>query len=152
MESSLCDRCRVLEFDDSAWPGSHRAGSDEEGFHLGIKDLGTNAAMHLDYEVFEDSLPDLAVLSRSEQKGCAFCRLLKAGVQRLVSSTALAKTVKVVKLYYNWDYYFGKAEFARFGLVALVAEMELYGAGIYDGGMSCLPFVAHLSFTDCHDQ
>ncbi|RDL36597.1 uncharacterized protein BP5553_05949 [Venustampulla echinocandica] len=115
---SLCNRCRVLEFDDLAWPGSRKIGSTKDGFHL---DITGTTKYTLDFYL-EDSFPGLPNLERSSQNGCHFCRVLKCIIQKHVSNST--KRVQINTVYYNWDYYFGRADFGRFGLVSLVAELE----------------------------
>lgn len=68
--SGLCERCKVLEFDDSAL-GS-RVGTEVDGYHWETSDYWHD---FLDYTLV-DSLPALPALSHSAENGCGFCSIL----------------------------------------------------------------------------
>ncbi|KAI1136820.1 HET-domain-containing protein [Hypoxylon sp. FL0543] len=95
--ASLCGRCRVLEFDDSAWPGAHQAGSEREGYYLDIPKETDLDDFELDY-ILVDSLPELPCLSDSGNKGCAFCVVLKKAIQKYARGCS---DVVVVNLFYQ---------------------------------------------------
>lgn len=70
-QSCLCERCKVLEFDDSTF--GWKEGTEDDGFYLDHPTWDTS--FDLDY-CLEDTLPDLPVLRTSARRGCNFCSLL----------------------------------------------------------------------------
>ncbi|KAL7621874.1 hypothetical protein AAE478_007374 [Parahypoxylon ruwenzoriense] len=77
--STLCAKCRVLSFDDSAL-GTSAIDSRSGGSYFRIH-AGSDYRPFLEYEL-EDVLPDLPVLSGSARRGCGFCGLLRGSIGR----------------------------------------------------------------------
>ncbi|KAI0386981.1 HET-domain-containing protein [Hypomontagnella monticulosa] len=71
----LCDRCQVLQFDDSVLGAGT---SDESGGYF-FRNGGPDHHPFLKYDL-RDHLPDLPVLSKSAQHGCDFCNILRISV------------------------------------------------------------------------
>ncbi|KAI2632174.1 HET-domain-containing protein [Hypoxylon sp. NC1633] len=120
--TTLCQRCRVLEFDDSAWPRAHEAGSETEGYYLAV---GRGGHIHLKYEL-RDSLPDLPVLSESELDGCGFCPVLKKAIQRFITGNSHKREFSV-GLEYLWNSCDSAEDPQDVGLMALVARVDWIG-------------------------
>ncbi|KAI2467405.1 HET-domain-containing protein [Annulohypoxylon bovei var. microspora] len=73
---NLCDRCQVLQFNDSAFGFGTR---DESGRHyFQVRDLNDTHPF-LIYDL-KDQLPGLPVIFKSAQNGCAFCRILRPSI------------------------------------------------------------------------
>ena len=70
-QPSLCERCKVLEFNDSEF--GWKEGTEDDGFYLDY--LTLSHSFDLEYRL-EDSLPDMPVLRTSSRRGCDFCSLL----------------------------------------------------------------------------
>ncbi|KAI1418447.1 HET-domain-containing protein [Hypoxylon sp. FL1857] len=76
IKSNVCDRCQVLQFDDSVLAGGF---CEESGtYYFQLKDPG-NIHPILAYDL-RDVLPELPILSDSAQKGCDFCRILRISI------------------------------------------------------------------------
>ncbi|KAI1389007.1 HET-domain-containing protein [Hypoxylon trugodes] len=123
--ANLCERCCVLEFDDSTWPGAYQAGSGSKGTHLRISKKHRNYRFKLDYFLL-DSAPEFPWLSDTADKGCDFCVILKKVVGRYVRDCFDELTVS---LFYEW--YRGddsmELDGGSFGLKSLVAELLWIG-------------------------
>lgn len=124
MPSTLCQRCRVLEFDDTSL-GGHKVGSVKRGFHLELQHPKVSNKVHLDYHL-KDELPELSVLTESASEGCEFCRLLKASLKEHTPPTA--RQVEV-HLWYQWNPKSQKSG-AETGLAHLKAQIKLNGPDI----------------------
>ncbi|KAI0137796.1 HET-domain-containing protein [Hypoxylon sp. NC0597] len=70
--SNLCDRCQVLQFNDSAFGKGIRDKSGRYRFHVKDPD---NIHPFLTYDL-RDRLPELPILYYSSQNGCDFCKML----------------------------------------------------------------------------
>ncbi|OTA95173.1 hypothetical protein M434DRAFT_394070 [Hypoxylon sp. CO27-5] len=122
--AKLCERCRVLEFDDSAWLGAHQAGSEEEGYYLEVA-KGFTDRFKLDYFLL-DSLPELPWLTdTANNDGCDFCVVLKKAIQKYARGCF---NEVLVSLYYQW-YPFNSREDGRpsIGLKSLLAQVLWIG-------------------------
>lgn len=103
--SVLCERCSVLDFDDSLY-------GFEAGTETGESYLATeHHHFPLDYFLV-DSLPGLDVLRTSSGKGCRFCGLLLTALleQNLECSGRLEATMRLLSpvwQYVGTDYYVG---------------------------------------------
>ncbi|KAI1214496.1 HET-domain-containing protein [Annulohypoxylon truncatum] len=122
--ANLCERCRVLEFDDSAWPGAHQAGSEAEGYYLeGPIDLykPSTWSLKLDYSM-RDSLPDLPRLEHTAKDGCGFCAVLKKSIQKYAKACF---DEVLVSLGYQW-YPYNKMSWmgGPIGLKSLIAQLQ----------------------------
>ncbi|KAI0171471.1 heterokaryon incompatibility protein-domain-containing protein [Pestalotiopsis sp. NC0098] len=76
--STLCERCQVLEFDDSAL--GFQSGDESTGYFLQADRIDHEGGYSLDYGLL-DSLPDLPILSESARRGCSFCSILRKATQ-----------------------------------------------------------------------
>ncbi|KAI1780884.1 HET-domain-containing protein [Hypoxylon cercidicola] len=140
--TDLCPRCRVLEFDDSTWPGAYKAGSETEGYYLEITDVSssdpasTRDRLDLDYELV-DSLPGLPLLSEAAQNGCGFCSVLNQAIQRYARAHSQGV---VVNLSYAWNSLGTLVTDSRpTGLMSLAAEVGWIRYGQIEE-ISCLGF------------
>ncbi|KAI1411243.1 HET-domain-containing protein [Hypoxylon sp. FL1857] len=124
--ANLCEQCRVLEFDDSDWPGAYQAGSAGEGYYLEIsKENDDPHRLNLDYFLL-DSLPELPWLSDTADSGCDFCAILKKSIQKYARD-CFAEVL--VSLFYQW-YPFGNnlGDGRRpIGLKSLLAQLLWIG-------------------------
>jgi hypothetical protein len=89
-DTSLCERCNLLSFDDLAIGGQEV--EDEEGFaRLSFEDtrieFRENDETNRDYSLvrlgwcLKDTLPDMPHLLDSSQLGCAFCNALRLQIK-----------------------------------------------------------------------
>ncbi|KAI0121342.1 heterokaryon incompatibility protein-domain-containing protein [Xylariales sp. AK1849] len=76
MGSKLCNRCKVLEFDDSAI--GNQAGNEEEGYWFEVR--RDQRDIYLDFDL-EDTLPDLPVLYETANIGCDLCMSLYKAIR-----------------------------------------------------------------------
>ncbi|KAL1638107.1 hypothetical protein SLS58_008944 [Diplodia intermedia] len=106
LATHLCDHCHVIRLDDfdtsdecltwvSTLPSEHGCGLVKDGLKHFYRPLEFS---------MEDSLPDLPTLQRSSRAGCAFCRLLLAGVKETVSrpDVDVGDRVTICNLRYEW--------------------------------------------------
>ena len=86
--AALCDRCRVLQFDDIAAGGFEILNRDNDPmlqFEQGLTNATSDEigrifiSIDLDYSI-QDTLPDLAVLTESSKYGCQFCGMLRTSI------------------------------------------------------------------------
>lgn len=77
--STLCERCQVLEFDDSAL--GFQSGTESTGYFLQADKIDNTGRHSLDYGLL-DSLPNLPILSESARRGCSFCSILRESIQQ----------------------------------------------------------------------
>lgn len=74
--SSLCEKCKVLNFNDSAFGHQADITADGDGDYL---EFDFQDGFFLDYEL-EDFTPDMPCLSWSARQGCDFCSLLVTAI------------------------------------------------------------------------
>ncbi|KAI0098600.1 HET-domain-containing protein [Hypoxylon sp. NC0597] len=121
--AKLCERCRVLEFDDSAWPGARQAGSEGEGYYLELAKESADR-FKLDYFLL-DSLPELPWLSDAANDGCGFCAVLKKAVQKYARGCF---DEVLVSLFYQWYPFNNLGDGRRsIGLKSLLAQVLWIG-------------------------
>lgn len=106
----LCDKCRVLEFDDSLGHAG-RDQSDmpffafdgEDGEDGDDDDAGSNdRSIRLDYYRVDTS-PKLPVLRESGRRGCRFCALLRQEIMDCVDKHGYGYHGGVsIELMYHW--------------------------------------------------
>lgn len=113
--STLCERCQVLEFDDSAI--GFQSGTESTGYFLQADAIGDDGRYSLDYRLL-DLLPDLPILSESARRGCSFCSILCEATREC----NISKQNVLIRL----DYYFQDVEYLTTkyeGLCALLARV-----------------------------
>ncbi|OTB01025.1 hypothetical protein M426DRAFT_224658 [Hypoxylon sp. CI-4A] len=123
--ATLCERCQVLQFNDSKWPGAYKAGSKSDGEYLEVLGGQPNPyRLKLDYFVL-DSVPSLPWLSDAAQNGCTFCSMLKEAILRFAKPSF---DQVFVSLFYQW-YPFNEIEEGGqgIGLKSLVAQLLWIG-------------------------
>jgi hypothetical protein len=84
--AKLCERCKVLEFDDRDLGGFEMISSNGERY-LNFRESGllnSERSLSLKYAL-EDQTPHLPQLKASAEAGCEFCRLLRQSIQRQFS-------------------------------------------------------------------
>ncbi|CAO2651453.1 Nn.00g040230.m01.CDS01 [Neocucurbitaria sp. VM-36] len=97
VETSLCDKCSVLQFNDNDL-GGYQA-EDAFGRHtLKFDDTTKEKQLGLDYTQF-DILPDLLRLKTSSEAGCPFCGALREAALKLAIDRPGHVTFE---LYYVW--------------------------------------------------
>jgi hypothetical protein len=113
-DSTLCNRCRLLELDDSVL-GS-RGIYDGEVFSLKIEYPDEVHAFR--QHPWEDSFPDLPVLSESARNGCKFCEHLHKIFKQEIPQT-------ITRIYcYGFSYQCDPSQ--RVGLQSLTIHAHLY--------------------------
>ncbi|KAH6878052.1 heterokaryon incompatibility protein-domain-containing protein [Alternaria rosae] len=118
-ESTLCNKCSVLRFNDKRL-GGHKAqnndGQEILSFIVGNDSQEPCQQLRLDY-LQHDSLPDLPHLKASAEAGCAFCAILRSMALEL----GFAKPAQVTfKLCYCWH----TRTRPQYGLSTLVASWQ----------------------------
>ncbi|KAI0890671.1 heterokaryon incompatibility protein-domain-containing protein [Annulohypoxylon maeteangense] len=112
--STLCDRCRLLELDDSAL-GSRGI---YEGGVLSLEIEYPDEIRASYHNAWEDSFPQLPVLSESTRKGCKFCEHLRTIFRQEVPQT-------ITRIYcYGTSYQCDPNQ--RVGLQSLNIHADLY--------------------------
>ncbi|GAQ39906.1 hypothetical protein AKAW_04121 [Aspergillus niger] len=83
VSSSLCQRCRVLQFNDEehGTVEEQRIGEPDVNFNKFDPDSGRQAII-LDYHLY-DNLPDLPVMSTSSASGCGMCFAMREKILQL---------------------------------------------------------------------
>ena len=127
---TLCERCSRLSFDDLAIGGEEVVGEDgvarlslrnaEIQYHLvdwledskapGPANERDYGLVSLDWKL-HDTLPEMPILSRSSELGCAFCQALRKSLDETIMEEA--KTYPIVD-----------------GLLKLEAYLSLVGEGL----------------------
>ncbi|KAI1421571.1 heterokaryon incompatibility protein-domain-containing protein [Xylaria sp. FL1777] len=123
--SSLCERCRALEFDDASL-GGQKVWSAEDGFQLAMPEDPDFfiKPISISYDV-QDEMPTLPVLQKSADVGCGFCQLLRMAVQR--EASVLEGSVEI-RIRYQW----GADNWGLVGLVALIRPLTNRRCNIID--------------------
>ena len=117
-QSPLCERCKVLEFDDSAF--GWKEGTEDDGFYWNYPH--NNGRLDLDY-CLEDSLPDLPVLRTSSRQGCNFCGLL---LTALTEQDFLDWNTLRATMFYTRNYALIRStQDTSLGLLGLVVSLDL---------------------------
>lgn len=119
-ESTLCDKCSVLRFNDKEL-GGHKTQSHDGEEVLSFMNENDRRERYrelwLDY-IHEDSFPDLPCLRAAAEAGCAFCAMLRSVALEL----GFAKPIQVTfKLLYLWHPHTRP----QFGLCTLIARLQL---------------------------
>lgn len=101
---TLCERCSLLSFDDSAIGGQEVVGKDGVArLHFPESQIETRPSpieipraiyqlIRLDWEV-EDILPDMPRLSHSSELGCVFCQALLRSLEEALAEKAKIYTI-----------------------------------------------------------
>jgi len=133
-ESTLCDKCSVLRFNDKELVG-HKAQYDNEEDILGFADeYGPRLhrpPLWLDY-MHRDSLPELPCLRARAEAGCAFCAMLRSAALELNFFESGEVTVR---LYYDWA-----SNDPRYGLCTLTANLQIENLGLQRNSADRLVF------------
>lgn len=127
--SDLCERCRVLEFDDSTI--GYQGGTESGGYFLQAEDpwVHGNSTYYLDYRLL-DSLPHLPALSESCRRGCSFCLILR---QALIQECNVSEQDVDIKLHLCFKSVYKSTRIAWGGLRSLVANVLLVDDDRYGG-------------------
>jgi hypothetical protein len=135
LESTLCDKCSVLRFDDRRL-GGYTVQNDHGEEVLRIdhdKYDGTSRQLWLDY-IHHDSLPELPYLRASAEAGCAFCAMLRSvTLERNFVDPARA----TFSLFYKWTNY---ALIPLRGTCSLSAVLQVGGNGLEPASCRVLEF------------
>jgi hypothetical protein len=123
MSLTLCQRCKTLEFDDTAL-GGYRLGSEGPGSYLEVRRPQSWNQVHLDY-FLQDKFPDLPALSETAGQGCGFCILLRASLREHTPSTVQRVEVTFCYQWNSWS----NAQRPKIGLGYLKARIKLQGTG-----------------------
>ena len=132
--SQLCEKCKVLSFDDHAAGGFEAVSNDGKNYlkmrHFDKDDR--RWILELDYE-FRDSLPDFPKLNHSASQGCEFCKILLAAVlprdprrtsrdvQPLMAK--YASHAVIITLEYIWTYVEDRPSDVPIGIMSLEARL-----------------------------
>jgi len=101
----LCEKCRVISFDDQL-PGLHETTLDNGQVVLNSE----SAFLELNFDRW-DTFPDLPDLQSSAQHGCGFCGLLKDALQEIFTDEfpmlskyyGVEPRIHLNELKYMWD-------------------------------------------------
>jgi hypothetical protein len=100
LESTLCDKCSVLRFDDMRL-GGYKVQNDhgEEILRFDNECDAWGRRLWLDY-MHHDSLPELPHLGASAEAGCVFCAMLRSAALEL---NFIQPAQVTFSLCYDWD-------------------------------------------------
>jgi hypothetical protein len=137
-DSTLCNDCRVLQFDDSEDGGFVQQNSsgeyvlefDKKNDYGYISDRWGHKQLRLKYAV-TDLLPHLPYLKISAERGCTFCGALR----NAMLSCLLNRSGKVTfELRYVWSWTYGH------GLQQLLVDVQYYTSADLPSFMNTLVF------------
>ncbi|KAF5527216.1 hypothetical protein CGCA056_v000341 [Colletotrichum aenigma] len=86
--SLLCNKCRVIQFNDADYDGTVNVWTNGESYFAPKDDGDITQCLFLDYDL-KDVVPDLPVLSQSAENGCALCLLIKTEVTKFLQGVEL---------------------------------------------------------------